>query len=178
MKFCLCIFLGVFFLSTELIAETVLYFSPEVDVSSVFVEKVRNERKSIKLISYRLSNLKVIQALEDAHRRGVSVEVIVDKVSITKNSPLKTLVEEGGSVLVWSPANKKPMNYNFCVLGSSSSWTSSHVFYLKEDLERFENAVFLEDKKVAAAYLIEFERIKGLGVVSFSKCFKEKGFSL
>jgi len=176
MKFCLCIFVGAFFLSQGLFAESVLYFSPEVDVNSVFVKKVRDEQKSVKLISHRLSNLNVIQALQDAHRRGVSVEVIVDKVSITKNSPLKSLVEEGGSVLVWSPTNKKPMNYNFCVFGSSSSWAGSYIFSLKEDLERFENAVFLEDKKVAATYLIEFERIKGLGVVSFSKCFKEKGF--
>jgi len=174
MKYCfILMFVFSFVLGLEA-QDPILYFSSQVDIPSVFIEKVEAEQKSIKLVSYRLSDVGVVQALIKAHQRGVLVEVIVDSVAVTKNSPLKLLVKEGVSVLVWSPSDKKRMNYGFCVFGSSLSWTGSYNFSLKSGSKSFEDVLLLEDEKVASAFLKEFENIKKQDVIPFLSVLKER----
>ncbi len=155
------------FLSAEA-GEPCLYFTSQVDVSEKFIEKVKAEKKSIRMASHRLSELEVIRSLIDAHRRDVSVEVIVDSLSVTKQTPLTLLVKEGIPVFVWSSEsfpkkkNEAPrrMHHGFCVFGSDTSWTGSYSFSLKSRFHHFEQALLLQDEKISKGFLAEFEEIK------------------
>ncbi len=174
-SFCFFAFLLCFL--TAQAQETSLYFTSQTDVSAIFIEKIRSEQKSIRLVSHRLSEVKVIEALIDAHQRAVSVEVIVDSVSVTKKTPLKLLVKEGVPVFVWNsegfPKKKseapRRMHHGFCVFGSDLCWTGSYSFSLKSRFHHFENALLLQDEKISKGFLKEFEDIKKKHVISFSE---------
>lgn len=162
--------------------ESYLYFTSEVDVAKKFIERVGEEKQSIKLAAHRLSQVEVIESLIEAHRRNVLVEVIVDSVTITKNTPLSLLVKEGISVFVWNQEsfpkkkNQSPgrLHHSFCVFGLKNSWTGSYSFSLKSKFHHFENALFVSNEKVAKAFSQEFEEIKKNHTMPFSLPVEKK----
>ena len=157
-------------ISLESSIEPSVYFSSEIDLSKKFIELIKNEPAKIRMATERLSDVEVVQALIAAHKRGVSVEVIVDPVTVTSRSPLALLVEERIPVFVWKPdetfsktkknETKRRMHQVFCVFGSSLSWTGSYSFSLKRLFSHRESALVLQDEKVSAAFISEFERMK------------------
>lgn len=150
--------------------EPVVYFTSETDLSKKFIEQIKSESKKIRMATERLSDVEVIKALVAAHKRGVSVEVIVDPITVTSRSPLSLLVSGGISVFVWKPdvepLKKKKneparrMHHVFCVFGSNISWTGSYSFSLKRLFAHRENALVLQDEKVSSAFISEFEKMK------------------
>ncbi len=162
--------------------EPSLYLTSQVDVAEKFIERVRGEKKSIRMASHRLSELDVIKALIEAHQKGVSVEVIVDSVSVTKQTPLTLLAKEGIPVFVWQSEsfpkkkNEAPrrMHHGFCVFGSDLSWTGSYSFSLKSRFHHFEQALVLQDEKISKGFLEEFEEIKKKHTTPFSEYIKQK----
>ena len=165
--------------------EPSLYFTSQVDVAEKFIEKVKAEKKSIRMASHRLSELEVIRSLIEAHKRDVSVEVIVDSLSVTKQTPLTLLVKEGISVFVWRsesfPKKKgespRRMYHGFCVFGSDTSWTGSYSFSLKSRFHHFEQALLVQDEKISKGFLQEFEEIKKNHTMPFSLYVEQKGVS-
>jgi phosphatidylserine/phosphatidylglycerophosphate/cardiolipin synthase-like enzyme len=173
-----------FFMISQLSSdETCLYLTSREDVGQRFIERVQEEKEQILLASHRLSHSGVIEALIEAHRRNVRVEVIVDSVSVSKNSCLQRLIREGIFVSVWQsqgfpvpipseypgipPGIPKPkprfqrrMNHSFCVFGSDLAWTGSYAFGVKSKFPNFENAILVRDEKVAKEFLEEFEKMK------------------
>lgn len=155
-------------ISPALSGETSLYLTSKEDVSSRFIEKIGREMKTIRMVSHRLSDPAIIQSFIEAHKKKVSVELIVDSVSLTKNTPLKRLVEEGIPVFIWQ-ADKVPkkksealrrLKHSFCVFGVDKCWLGSYSFSLKRKYRPFESVLFLEDEKAAKALLEEFEEMK------------------
>lgn len=166
--------------------ESCLYFTSQLDVSEKFIERVKAEKKSIRMASHRLSELEVVKSLIDARKREVSVEVIVDSLSVTKQTPLTLLVKEGIPVFVWrsesfpKKKNEAPrrMHHGFCVFGSDTSWTGSYSFSLKSRFRHFEQALLLQDEKISKGFLEEFEEIKKKHSMPFSLYIEQKGAGL
>ncbi len=186
-RFFLCVgFFSLLLFSSVVAVEPVGYFTSEVDLSKKFIEYVCSENVSIRFASHRLSDVEVIRSLVEAHRRGVSVEVLVDSVSVTTKTPLKLLEDSGIKVFVWKGLEvekkgpKKHMHHTFCVFGQSKLWTGSYSFSLKRLFAHEENAIVLENKKVASDFLKEFQKMVNRESVPFvfSSIHKEdkKGF--
>ena len=156
----------VFFITCILQAkEPEVYFSATTDLAKKYMEYVGQEEQSIRVVSYRLSDVKIITSLIQAHRRGVSVEVIVDPKSLTKHSKLRLLVEEGGEVFVWK--GKDRMHHAFCLFGQDLVWTGSYTFSLQTRFQHREGAVILSDLKSGKKFFEEFARIKRENTVPF-----------
>ena len=166
------------------LVEPLVYFSSEIDLSKKFIEQIEKEPKKIRMATERLSDVEVIQALIKAHKRGVSIEIIVDPITVTRRSPLSLLVDEGISVYVWNSDQevlkakkkepKRGMHHVFSVFGSGVSWTGSYSFSLKRLFSHRESALVLQDEKVSSAYLLEFERMKIANSILFVACLEKK----
>lgn len=175
----LCIFCFLPFfeaVSLESAREPSVYFSSETDLSKKFIELIKGEPKKIRLVTEKLSDREVIRALIVAHKRGVSIEVIVDPVKVTARSPLSLLINEKIPVFVWQPdeafskaqknKTKQRMHQVFCIFGSSLSWTGSYSFSLKKLVSHRENALVLRDEKVSTAFISEFEKMKATNAIT------------
>lgn len=190
--FCVCV---LFKLSGE---EPCLYLTSREDVAEKFIEKVREEKERICLVTPRLSQLDVVDALIEAYRRNVQVEVIVDSFFISMSSPLHRLIREGIAVWVWQPRlfppkcppslpgpypkkkvriPQKRMNHSFCVFGSDECWTGSYAFSVKSKFPPLENAVLFRSEKLAKEFLEEFGRMKKKHVVSLPLYLQQKEVS-
>lgn len=151
--------------------DSTVYFTTETDLAKKCIEHIQKELQSIRIASYRLSNVQVISALVRAHKRGVSVEVIVDAETVTKHSRLQMLADEGVLVLVWKPQAKKKehLHHSFCVFGKDLAWVGSYSFSLQRKFTHKESVVLLEGEEISQSFLKEFEALK----MSCCLCFAE-----
>lgn len=60
------------------------FFTPDDNITDLLVELIKEEKLSIKVAMYYLSDHKIINALIDAKKRNVLVEIIIDNICVTK----------------------------------------------------------------------------------------------
>jgi phosphatidylserine/phosphatidylglycerophosphate/cardiolipin synthase-like enzyme len=143
------------------------YFSPDDQLDKRLIEQIEKETKSIHVCIYTFTHRGVATALIEAKKRGVEVEVIVDRFSVKIKAPLEKLVEAGIPVFVWDPdrfkrkiAHRPLMHNKFCVFGTDKVWTGSFNFTYEATKIHQENALLLQDAALASAYKGQFYTIK------------------
>ncbi|HJZ24584.1 MAG TPA: phospholipase D-like domain-containing protein [Candidatus Babeliales bacterium] len=70
-----------------------VYFSPDDNLTSHFVDYINNEHKSIDIAIYTLTSKEIVKALIVAHKRGVKVNVLVDEYSLTTHIKFNAIDE-------------------------------------------------------------------------------------
>ena len=143
------------------------YFSPDDHLEKRLIELIHKEKQSIHACVYTFTHRDVIQALIAAKKRGVNVEVIVDRFSIKPTSPLYKLAEASIPVLVWDPdrvrrmkAHRPLMHNKFCIFGNQTLWTGSYNFTYEASRMHQENAIVFRNEVLAEAYKTQFYTIK------------------
>lgn len=144
-----------------------VYFSPEDHLEKELIQLINEETKSIHVCIYTLTHRGVIGALIEAKKRGVHIEVIVDRFSIRANSPLHRLVEAMIPIHVWNPGSPRQkrgrrsiMHNKYCVFGDQKVWTGSFNMTYEAARMHQENALVIHDPAVAHAYKNQFYTIK------------------
>lgn len=173
-----------------------LFFSPQDEVDKRLIAMIENEKEDIRAAIYCLTHREVIQALMDARKRGVNVEIVVDPFSIKAKSPLKRMAQAGIALYIWDPEplpralpspvplpasksetkkDRKPLMHNkFCIFGQKTVWTGSFNFTSEASKANQENVVVLHDPAIAQRYGVEFERVKNEGCSTFSTYLSNK----
>src|SRR3990167_5189204 len=59
------------------------FFTPGDDLTALFIDRIATEQKSIHGAMYMFTDKKIAQALIDAKKRGVDVQMIIDQISMT-----------------------------------------------------------------------------------------------
>lgn len=146
------------------------FFSPDDNVQEILVQLIDQEKKSIKIAIFSFTDGKIAQALIDAHRRGVMVEVIVDITGMRdKFSKIDWLKENGIKVTVYDPRNNSIyndiMHHKFVIFGNniggkSLLWTGSYNFTKSATLKNQENVLVLDEVHLIQKYAQQFELIK------------------
>jgi len=147
--------------------QATVYFSPDDQLEKRLIDLIEKEKKSIQVCIYTFTHRSIANALIDAKKRGVDVEVIVDRFSVKIQSPLQKLAEAGIPVFVWDPdrlkrkkAHRPLMHNKFCVFGSDKVWTGSFNFTYEASKIHQENALVLQDAPLASAFKGQFQTIK------------------
>lgn len=145
----------------------VVYFSPDDQVEKRLIAMIEKEQKSIQVATYCLTHRGIAHALIDAKRRGVSVEVVVDRFSVKLKSPLQKMQDAGISVSIWDPdplrrknSHRSIMHNKFCIFGDEVVWTGSFNFTYEAARMHQENVVVFRDRALATAFKNQFANIK------------------
>lgn len=162
------IFLFLFPMSLFAIsADCEVFFSPQDHLADRLVELINKEKKSIKLAAYSLNHLGIAKALNQAKKRGVQVEVLVDPFSIKSRCSIGKLVDEKIPIFVFDrhlhigEGKKKSLLHNsFCVFGEDTIWTGSFHFTNESHLHNHENAITISSRELAKKYLAKFSWMK------------------
>ena len=139
-------------------------FLLENQLDKRLIEQIEQETKSIHICIYTFTHKHIANALVEAKKRGVDVEVIVDRFSVKFKSSLESLVKAGIPVFVWSPQRSKaahrPLMHNkFCIF-TDIVWTGSFNFTYEASNTHQENALVLQNASIASAYKGQFHTIK------------------
>jgi phosphatidylserine/phosphatidylglycerophosphate/cardiolipin synthase-like enzyme len=152
-----------------------VYFSPEDQLDKRLIEQIDKETKSICVCIYTFTHRGVADALIEAKKRGVEVEIVVDRFSVKIKAPLKKLADAGIPIHVWDPdrakrkiAHRPLMHNKFCVFGSDKVWTGSFNFTYEASRIHQENALVIQDVALASAYKGQFHTIKIRSCIPFS----------
>lgn len=145
------------------------FFTPQDDLTTLLIEMVNAEQKSIHGAMYMFTDKKIAQALINAKKRGVDVQLIIDQISMASCGKGKMMQENGVIVFVhrtdgFNPYSSALMHHKFFIFGCNKSdkswlWTGSWNCTLRATGHNDENVLVLDDLQVIVDYRACFDRL-------------------
>ena len=139
-------------LSQERATTWSVYFSPKGGCTEAIIKELDRSKTSVLVQAYSFTSAPIAKALLNAHKRGVKVEVILDKSQRTQkyssadflaNSGIPTKVD-----VVHAIAHNKVM-----VIDGETVITGSFNFTRAAEEKNAENLLVIRDKALASKYL-------------------------
>lgn len=152
-------------------AHTHAFFSPDDQLTKKFIELIRCAKKSIVGAIYLISDKAIATEFVDAKKRGVSVQLVVDKISTSNYGKAPMLVQGGVDVFLYTPQREAvkdqrdffdhdPLMHNkFLVVDNRVLWTGSYNWTVSANRKNQENAVLIDDKEMCERFAKQFALI-------------------
>jgi phosphatidylserine/phosphatidylglycerophosphate/cardiolipin synthase-like enzyme len=138
------------------------FFTPQDDLTAIFINMIHAEQKSIHGAMYMFTDKKVAQALIDAQKRGVDIQIVIDQISMSSCGKGKFLKENGIAVYIhrteeYNPYTMALMHHKFFIFGSNQDdkallWTGSWNCTLRASKHNDENVILLDDLLIIKQY--------------------------
>lgn len=130
-------------LPLTLSANPVVYFSPKGGCTQVLVNEIGKAKKEIFVQAYSFTSTPILNALLEAHKRGVEVSVILDKSALgTSTKVAQNLSTAGIRVLV---DNKHAIAHNkITIVDSTLVLTGSFNYTKQAEISNAENLLVLQ----------------------------------
>jgi phosphatidylserine/phosphatidylglycerophosphate/cardiolipin synthase-like enzyme len=137
-----------------------VYFSPNGGATDAIVARLDAARSTVRVLAYSFTSERIADALIAAHRRGVDVQVIVDKSQRrATGSRVHTVATAGVPVFIDSA---HAIQHNkVIVVDSATLITGSFNFSQSAETRNAENLLILRDAETAAIYSAEWTRHRG-----------------
>ncbi len=153
-------------------AGTYVFFSPDDDIRGLLLGMIKKEQDCIKIAMFNFTESKIADALADAHKRGVHVELIVDPSCLRSHkNKIGVLARKGIQVFVYNAEQSSApngwtscMHNKFAIFGKNALnrpcvWTGSFNFTRSAGTNQ-ENVVILEEVHVVKKFDTQFEKLK------------------
>jgi len=149
----------IFFLlfSVCAFAQTEVFFSPSKKCENGLIGLIENSNETIDVAVYSINNTNLIEALKKAHKRGVKIRILTDRIQAAgKSSKVKELYDTGLNVRVHS---KHKIEHNkFAIFDGKKASTGSYNWTNPATEKNSENCVFFTDnQEVVEDYKNRFE---------------------
>jgi phosphatidylserine/phosphatidylglycerophosphate/cardiolipin synthase-like enzyme len=129
-----------------------VYFSPNGECTDAIVRELDKAQSTVLVQAYSFTSYKIAKGLLDAHKRGVKVEVILDKSQKSDQySSADLLANSGMSVKIGSQhaiAHNKVM-----IIDGETVITGSFNFTKAAEENNAENLLVIHDRKLAERYM-------------------------
>lgn len=128
-----------------------VYFSPRGGCTEAVVNELNSARKSVLVQAYSFTSAPIAGALLEAHKRGVKVEVILDKSQETeKYSEADFLANTGVSVRI--DAKHAIAHNKIMVIDDATVITGSFNFTKAAEQSNAENLLVIRSPELAGVY--------------------------
>ena len=129
-----------------------VWFSPSGGCTDAVVDTIASAKKTIHVQAYSFTSAAIAKALVDAHKRGVHVEVILDKSQRSEKYTSADFVAHAG--IPTSIDAKHAIAHNkVIIVDEMVVVTGSFNFSKAAEEKNAENLLILSDAKLAARYL-------------------------
>lgn len=144
----------VFFLNQNKIQN---YFCPEDDCARKIQQELRKANHSIYFTAFSFTHEGIATELLLKHHEGLDVRGVFEKTRISKYSRYSLLEYHGVDVI--KDHNKYAMHHKFIIIDNRTVITGSFNPSKNADYRNDENIVIVEDEKLAAKYIKEFNSL-------------------
>jgi phosphatidylserine/phosphatidylglycerophosphate/cardiolipin synthase-like enzyme len=133
-------------------APTKVYFSPNGGATQAIIKEINDAKSEILVQAYSFTSSPIAKALVDAHKRGVKVEVILDKsqrkaqytsASFLANMRVPTFIDDKHAI-----AHNKIM-----IIDKTTVITGSFNFTKAAEEKNAENLLIIKSKELASLYI-------------------------
>ncbi len=135
-------------------------FSPHytgVSCTKQIVETINNAKLSIYVQAYSFTSQDIVDALIAAHKRGVDVEIILDKSNLRgKGNRTQDVVDVG--IPTWIDSKHAIAHNKVMIIDENEIITGSFNFTSSAELHNAENSVVIGGKDIAAIYLANWKK--------------------
>lgn len=139
-------------------------FSAVEDCSSLIVFWISRANKSIHVMIYSFTQDEIGEALAQAVKRGIDVEVVFEKSQLSEYSELERLKKAGAEVYL--DGNPYTMHHKVAVIDDVVVITGSYNWSMSAEERNDENLVILFGENIAKLYESEFQRVKSEAVAA------------
>jgi len=127
------------------------YFSPNGGCTEAIVEALGQARTTVKVQAYSFTSAPIAKALVDAHKRGVRVEVILDKSQWTEKYSSADFLAHAG-IPTRIDAQHKIAHNKIMVIDGAVVITGSFNFTRGAEYDNAENLLVIRSQALAALY--------------------------
>ncbi len=133
------------------------YFSPDGGCTAAIVKQLNAATSTIELAAYSLSSKPITNALITAHKRGIRVRVIVDKLQESYSYSTADIIAASG-IPTKSDARHAIFHNKYIIVDGKTTITGSFNFTDAAENRNAENLLLIVDEKLATAYRANFEK--------------------
>jgi phosphatidylserine/phosphatidylglycerophosphate/cardiolipin synthase-like enzyme len=137
-----------------------VYFSPNGDCTEAVVEALGQAKQTILVQAYSFTSAPIATALVDAHKRGVRVEVVLDKSQRTEKYSSADFLAHAG-IPTRIDAQHRIAHNKVMVIDGAVVITGSFNFTKGAEHDNAENLLIIQSKDLAAQYTRNWEAHAG-----------------
>lgn len=138
-------------------AEISVYFSPKGGTSQATLDEIKKAKKSIKFMTFSLTDKEVLDTLIAKNKEGVHIEGIFDGCMISKYSLYYTLLRK--EILVYIDGNQALLHNKVFIIDDSTIITGSYNFSKNAENNNNENTLIIKSPRLAVSYNEEFKKL-------------------
>lgn len=138
-------------------AEISVYFSPKGGTSQATLDEIKKAKKSIKFMTFSLTDKEVLDTLIAKNKEGVHIEGIFDGCMISKYSLYYTLLKK--EILVYIDGNQALLHNKVFIIDDSTIITGSYNFSKNAENNNNENTLIIKSPRLAVSYNEEFKKL-------------------
>jgi phosphatidylserine/phosphatidylglycerophosphate/cardiolipin synthase-like enzyme len=128
-----------------------VYFSPHGGCTDAIIKELNKAKSTILVQAYSFTSAPIAKALLDAHKRGVKVEIILDKSQRTDEYSSATFFFNAGIPVKIDAQHAIALN-KVMVIDGMTVITGSFNFTKAAEENNAENLLVIQDKKLAERY--------------------------
>jgi phosphatidylserine/phosphatidylglycerophosphate/cardiolipin synthase-like enzyme len=136
-----------------------VYFSPDGGCTEAIVNEIRHAKSEIYVQAYSFTSVPIAKALVDAHKRGIKVEVILDKSQKKERYTSATFLANAGIPTYIDSVHAIAHN-KIMVIDKEFVITGSFNFTKAAEEKNAENLLILKSKELASQYLMNWTKHK------------------
>lgn len=133
-----------------------VYFSPNGGCTDAIVQTLNNAKRSVQVQAYSFTSAPIAKALVDAHKRGVQVQVILDKSNKTAKYSSADFVAHAGIATYIDAAHDIAHN-KIIIVDGETVITGSFNFSKSAEVGNAENVLIIREPEVAAKYVANWQ---------------------
>jgi phosphatidylserine/phosphatidylglycerophosphate/cardiolipin synthase-like enzyme len=128
-----------------------VYFSPHGGATEAVVKELNKAKSTVLVQAYTFTSALIAKALLNAHKRGVKIEVILDKSQRTQKYSSTTFLSNQG-IPVKIDAQHAIAHNKVMIIDGETVITGSFNFTKAAEEHNAENLLVIRDKKLAERY--------------------------
>jgi phosphatidylserine/phosphatidylglycerophosphate/cardiolipin synthase-like enzyme len=128
-----------------------VYFSPKGGCTEAVVEALSKAKSTVLVQAYSFTSAPIAKSLVDAHKRGVKVEVVLDRSQRTEKYSSATFVYNSG-IPCSIDARHAIAHNKVVVIDATTVITGSFNFTKAAEANNAENFLVIQDVETAAKY--------------------------
>jgi phosphatidylserine/phosphatidylglycerophosphate/cardiolipin synthase-like enzyme len=136
-----------------------VYFSPKGGCTEAIVNEISQAKSEIYVQAYSFTSAPIAKALVDAHKRGVKVEVILDKSQKGEKYTSATFISNAG-IPTYIDSIHAIAHNKIMVIDKETVITGSFNFTKAAEAKNAENLLILKSKELASQYLMNWTKHK------------------
>ncbi len=133
-----------------------VYFSPNGGCTDAIVRELDKAKNTVLVQAYSFTSYRIAKALLDAHKRGVKVEVILDKSQRTDQYSSATFLYNSG-IPVRIDAVHVIAHNKIIIIDGGTVITGSFNFTKAAEEKNAENLLVIHDRKLAERYTTNWQ---------------------